>query len=310
MASLAPFVIIPELTAVAIAYRNTSLIADEAMPRVPISKQEYRYRVHATSERYTIPRTKVGRLGTPNRVTAGFTEESGFAEGYALDDPVPNADIEQSTENYDPLSHAAEYVTDLLELDREVRVAGMTFTAGNYPAGNRVTLSGTSQWSDQANSDPIGDIQTAIDTPLLRPNTLIFGQESWSTLRKHPHIMNAVFGTGADRGLARRQQVAELFEVDRVLVGEGYVNTARKGQADNFARVWGDHMAAIHLNRTANTQRGTTFSFSPTWKNRQAGTIQDSDIGALGGVRVRVVDFVDEKISAPDAGYLISDTNA
>jgi hypothetical protein len=310
MSTVAPFVVIADLTAVAIAYRNTSLIADEVMPRVPISNQKYRYRVWEKEERYTIPNTRVGRLGVPNRVTAGFTEESGFAEGYALDDPVPNSDINQNVEGYDPLAHAAEYITDLLELDREVRVATLMFDAAQYVTGNKVTLSGTDQWSDQANSDPIGDIETALTTPLVRPNTLVFGQQSWSTLRKHPDILNAVIKTGADKGLARRSEVAELFEVDNVYVGRGHHNTAKKGQTATFSRVWGDSMAAIHLNPTAGVQRGLTFCFSPTWNNRQAGTIQDPDIGASGGQRVRVIDFVDEKISAPDAGYFIDDCTA
>lgn len=309
-ATVAPFVVIPDLTAVAIAYRNTALIADSVMPRVPVASQTYRYRVHDTEERYTFPTTRVGRLGTPNRVTAGFTEVEGFCEGYALDDPVPNSDMNQSVPNYNPMAHATEYVTDLIELDREVRVANLLFDANQYPAGNKVTLSGTDQWSDTSNSNPIGDIETALTTPLMRPNTLVFGQTAWSTLRQHPDILNAVIRSGADRGLATKGEVASLFEVNEIFVGDAFINTATKGQTATFSRVWGDSMAAIHLNRNANTSRGVTFCMSPTWQGRQAGTIQDPDIGAQGGVRVRVLEFVDEVVTAGDAGYFIDDVTA
>ena len=37
--SNAPFPIDPELTAIAIAYRNGRMIADEVLPRVPVGKQ-------------------------------------------------------------------------------------------------------------------------------------------------------------------------------------------------------------------------------------------------------------------------------
>ncbi len=39
----AAFPIQPELTAIAIAYKNRSLIADQVLPRVPVGKQDFKY---------------------------------------------------------------------------------------------------------------------------------------------------------------------------------------------------------------------------------------------------------------------------
>ena len=41
--SKAPFPIDPHLTAIAIGYRNLSLIADSVLPRVPVGKAEFKW---------------------------------------------------------------------------------------------------------------------------------------------------------------------------------------------------------------------------------------------------------------------------
>ena len=39
--------------------------------------------------------------------------------------------------------------------------------------------------------------------------------------------------------MVSRQEFAEFFELQEVLVGAGFVNQAKKGQAASMARVWG-----------------------------------------------------------------------
>ena len=67
----APFHVSPELTAIAIAYRNpvTDYIADLVMPRTrPVGKLEFSYTVYDLSA-FNRPNTFVGRKGRPNEVT-------------------------------------------------------------------------------------------------------------------------------------------------------------------------------------------------------------------------------------------------
>ena len=60
-----PFPITPAMTAVAIAYRNPRLIADEVLPRVPVPLQEFKYLKYTLEDGFTIPDTKVGRKSAP-----------------------------------------------------------------------------------------------------------------------------------------------------------------------------------------------------------------------------------------------------
>lgn len=112
----APFPIQPELTAIAMAYRNTDLVADRVLPLITVGKQEFKYLVYDKADRYAIPDTKVARKSRPNEVEFGSTEKTASTEDHALDDPVPQADIENAPPNFDPLGNATEGIMDLIQL--------------------------------------------------------------------------------------------------------------------------------------------------------------------------------------------------
>lgn len=308
--SKAPFPIQPALTAIAIAYRNPRLIADDVLPRVPVGSQEFKYLKHALAEGFTVPDTKVGRKSRPNQVEFSATEETASTADYGLDAPVPQADIDNAPPNYDPLGKAAETTSNLVQLDREIRVSNLVFTAANYPSGNKATLSGTSQWSDKDDSTPLDAITDALDSVVMRPNIGILGRAVSTALRRHPQMVKAYHGNSGDSGMVPLGFLADLLELEAIFVGEARLNTARPGQAATLARVWGKHAAFIYRDSLASAQSGTTFGFTAQWGTRVGGSKEDPDIGLRGGQRVRVGESVKEVISAPDLGYFFENAVA
>lgn len=308
--AITPFPIQPTYTAIAIAYKNAKLIADSVLPRIPIGTQEFRYLKHALAESFTLPDTKVGRKGQPTRIDFSAIEVADKTEDFGLEDAVPQSDIETAPDNFDPLGRATEGLTDLILLNREKRAADLVFTLGNYPTTNRRTLSGTSQWSDFTNSQPISDILDALDSVVVRPNVLVLGQATWNKLSQHPKIVEAVFGTGAKTGIVKREAVADLFELDEILVGQGWVNTAKKGQAASLARVWGKHALLFNRNNLADNNRGVTFGYTAEFGNRIAGAYEDKNVGLRGGQVIRVGESVKELIAANDLAYFFQNAVA
>jgi len=306
----APFPVQPYLTAIAIAYRNPVLIADEVLPRVPVGVQDFKYLKHNLADGFTIPDTKVGRRGKPNQVDFQATETSSSTQDYGLDDPVPQADIDNAPANYDPLMRATEGVTDLILLDREKRTADLVFDAAQYATANKTTLSGTSQWSDFTNSDPLAAILNALDGMVMRPSIMVLGQAVFTKLRTHPKVVQAFYGNAATAGVVPREFLAQLLEMEAVLVGQGWLNTAKKGQPVSLARVWGKKCALLYRDRLADANRGVTFGFTAEWGSRVAGAQPDPDIGLRGGQRVRVGESVKELLTANDLGYLFTDAVA
>lgn len=311
MPTTAPFPVQPELTAIALAYRNPQLIADAVLPRVPVGKAEFKYFKHDKDSMFTVPDTKVGRKSETNIVETGGTEVADFTQDYGLKDYVPVADQRNAQGSpFNPLARATEFITHLVELDREVRTASLVFAAAQYATSNKVTLSGGSQWSDYTNSNPVAAILAAMDAMLMRPNVIVLGQAVWTAVRQHPKVVESVKSTGAGAnavGMVSRQQFADLLEVQDVIVGQGWVNSAKKGASASYARAWGKHCALIYRDQVASVE-GTTFGFTAEFVGKQVRSWYDQEVGAQGSDCVQLVDSVREVICANDLGYLF--TNA
>lgn len=307
---VAPFPInAPLIAAVVIAYANRQMIADAVMPRVPVGKAEFKYLVQNMADQFTVPDTKVGRKARPNQVESVGDMPTASVADYGLDEIVPVEDVRNAPEGVDPLAVAAEFVMKLVTLDREVRVASVVFNPANHV--NKTTLTGSAQWSDYTSSDPISAILTALDLPVMRPNVMTIGRAAWTKLILHPRVIDYVNGKGGTSGGVTRQQLANALELEEILVGEAFVNTARKGQPMALQRTWGKHAAFMYREKPSDTSRSTTWGFTAEFGTRVSDTKFDDDAGGLdGGYRVRAGERVRELVSAPDLSYFFQNVIA
>lgn len=300
--SAAPYPVNPEvIQAVAISYRNTKLIADSVMPRVPVGTKDFKYRAMNLADGFTVQDTKVGRKSKPNRVEVTGNLVPASCVDYGLDDVVPMEDLKNAPQGVDPVAVQTEFVTGLVALDREIRVANTVFGAANH--ANKATLSGTSQWSDYVNSDPVTAIMSALDAVIMRPNLMTIGRAAFTKLAMHPKVCKAIFGNNTDAGIVTREQLARLLELDEVLVGEGFVNTAKRGQAAVMSRVWGKHAAFMYRETPSAVANATTWGFSAQFGERTARSYFDDTVGLEGGEVVVVGESLGEIVAAPDLSY-------
>ncbi len=309
--STTAFPVNPELSAIAIGYKNRDidLIADQVLPRVPTA-MKFAYTKYSQADAYTVPPTRVGRKSEPTMVDFGGTLVNDECVDWGLDDLVPNVEIDafnampKPAQMVSPLAKSTSLLTGLILLDREIRVANLVFNTANYVAGNKITLSGTSQWSDFANSNPLDALLAALDVPLIRPNTVTLGQAAWTKMRQHPRLIQAANASAQTGGAITRQQLADLLEVKNVLVGAGFANTAKKGQAPVMSRVWGKHCALLFVSEDMANADQPQFGFTAQFGSRIAGNIPDPKKGLRGGETVRVGESVKEVICASEAGYM------
>ena len=316
----APFVIVPSLCAVAVMYRQGKRIADDVLPRVPVDTESFRYIKYGLADSFNAPDTRVGRLSAPNQITWGSTELTDSVNDEGLDSPVPNKDIlawqkaresgQGMASQVDPLSLATEMVMETVENRREVRAANLVFNAASYGANNKVTLSGTGQWSDKVNSDPLVAIKGYFDSMIVRPNIGVLGRLVATQLSMHPKVVGAVYKNGTVGGSVPMRAIADQLELDELYVGDAYVNTAAPGQAATMSRVWGKHAAFLFRDKQANTRGKVTFGYTAQYGDRIAGTIENSGIGLRGGVMVRAGESVKEIVTANDLGYFVQNAVA
>jgi len=251
----------------------------------------------------------VGRKGVVQQVEFTGEERTDSVRDYGLDDVVPQRDIDTArslraagNSAFDPEARAVEGLTHLTLLDREKRVAAMVQDPANYDVDKKVVL------TDPA-SDPIAVISAALDaTFIMRPNVAAMGRKAWTALSTNPNILKAINRTSGDKGRASREAVAELFELSEILVGDSYVNAARKGQTAAFERVWGANIALIHRNTQAGPDGAApSWGWTAQFDGRVSGRFFDPKVGLKGATTLRVGEQVREVIAAPATGYLIED---
>lgn len=302
----APFPTNPVVLAIIMGFVNAKMIADLVLPRLKVGKPEYQYIKYEKGQTLIIPETRVGRKGKPNTIELTGELVQGLCVGDALDYDIPTIDFDSAPPGVDLINQAAEWLANFIALSREKRVAALAFDAARYDANHKTDLVGNNRWDvTHADSDPVEDISLAIDACLYHPTDMTLSRKGFSRLQRNTNIVKAVNKTSGDKGIATRQEIAALFELDRINVGDAWGNSAKKGQAASLVRLWGNDCLLHYTDPTIqNPAMGMTFGFTAELR-KFGGNKDDDSIGPEGGVKVRAGEYVDEHIMAPDCAYLI-----
>lgn len=297
----------PSMTAIAIAYRNpdVTMIADDVLPRVPVGALTFDWIEYPEAEMFGVPDTRVGPRSAPNQVELTGEKRSASIEDFGIDIPLDAPTIARAeAAGYDPRNRATEMATNIVLLDREIRVARVITDPALYNAEQK--LAATASAFFDAAADPWDAVDEMLDKCWVKPNQLVFGHGTWRDFRKHPKVVQKVKGSTTSTGVLTRQEVAEAFEVNRIFVGSGRVNVARPGLAPTFNRTWGASITGQFIDRTVTPETGgVTFGMTAVYGSKIAGTKQ-VDMGMRGGEIVRSGESVRELVVARRAGFLIS----
>lgn len=299
------------LSNLSVKYRNAAMIWASLMPVIKVGKRSDKFFKYNKADSYKLADDKIGPKSLPNEMDWGVSEDNYSVKDHALGDWLPQEVIDNADNPLQPEIDTNDFLNMLMDIAQEKRVADIIFAAGSYPAGNKVQLAGNDQWGGSTD-DPIDDIQTAIEACFIRANTLVFGVDTWLKFRKLPEILDAckaVAGATLRGGMASGQEVAQLFEVEQVLVGRSRYITSKEGQTATFARLWGKHCAALYAEKNPGIK---SISFGATFMEMLRQTQRDFDTkrGIKGAHYLKVACNSDEKVIASDCGYLIEDAVA
>lgn len=321
------------LTNISIAFVQdaSSFIAGRVFPIVPVSKQSDAYFEYVRGEFNRDEMTE----RAPGTESAGGTYEIGTNTYYARTRAYHRDIPEQVRANADsPLSldrEATIFVTQKGLISREVQWATRYFTQVNpgdvwtfdvdgvasaptaaasfdpRNAANNDVL----QWND-ASSNPIEDIRRGKREVLqetgFQPNKLTLGRAVYDALVDHPDIVGRI-DRGQTTGAARANLVtlADLFEVDEVLVMNAVRNTAAKGQTAAHSFIGGKNALLTYSPATPGIMTpsaGYTFNWTGLVGSGDEGMrIKRFYIDALASDRVEIDMSYDQKVIAKDLGY-------
>lgn len=306
-----PFVIVPQLTRIAMAVQNSEFIADAVCPRVQVPGELFQYTLVTTKDRFQHPDDTINRTGKLNELEFAQSDATDRTIDRGLAAPVPLVDVERAAaaNMANPRGAAVENLTQIMLLNREQRVADLLFTAGNYTLKKTLDDQATKyRWDNATNGDPIGYMEDAMADMVVRPNIGVLGYNVMLAVRRHPKTISRLYGASSTRGTARLEDIAAELGLDAIHVGGAWKDSAKKGQSATMARIWGNFAALIRVSSSlASTQTvEPVFAFTAQYEGRTAGTWFDPSRGKKGVEMLKVTESVKELISWTEAGYLFS----
>ena len=298
-------VVDPVLSNVSKAYSNEQYIASMILPKFSVKKQTGKYYIYDKAKfRQNVTKRAAGAKA--NEVEYGLSTASFEAEDHALKEKTPWEIIDQADDALNPEMDAAENVTEQLMIDAEISLATTMASTANIT--QNTTLSGTSQWSDYTNSDPIADVKTAMQTVQKaigrKPNTMVISKEVFDVIVDHPDIVERIKYT--QLGVATEELLARLFKVEKVIVGEAIYETATEGQTSDTDYIWGKHCWLMYIAPQVRL-RTITFGLTFSYEDRKIKKWDDEDAEAR---FIRANDNYVQKLVATEACYLIKNAVA
>ena len=304
------------LSNMVIGFEPQNIIVDQIFPSVPVGKQSDKYYKWDKGDFFRVPNTLRAPKAKGQEVTYSVSSDSYYCDNHALRHEEPFEAMANSDLVLSGREKKVRSLKSLLMLGREDRVASLVTSGTNV--GSYTTLSGTGQWSDYTNSDPINDMETGKEairsTTGLDPNLLIISQPVFRKLVHHPDLIDRL--KYVQKGILTAANLAELFEIDKILIGKTIKNTGEEGHTDSFTNVWGNHAVLMHVTNGPDPDgKDPSAGYSFDWTSPILGGLpmaaeiwNDPDGGNFENRRVQY--YGSEKITATELIYSIIDAVA
>jgi hypothetical protein len=271
------------LTNISVAYLQNpaNFIASRVFPNVRVQKQSdlyYTYDRGFFNQNEAKPRA-------PNTEAAvagyGISTASYRANVVALKDQISWQVEANADAGLDMERASLSMLMQKMMIQKEVDWASRYFTTGvwgtNYTGVSGVPTGGqVRQWSDQTNADPIIDIRKAktdmLESTGFEPNTFVISQRVMDALVDHPDIVDRIKYSGGvgntNPAMTSAQTLAQLLQLDRILVMRSIQNTAAEGDANVHSFIGGKSALLTYVAPTPGL-RTPTAGYTFTWSGYQ-----------------------------------------
>lgn len=243
-------VIDPILSGIAQGYRIMDLIGSALFPRVPVRTRGGQI-IEFDRDAFRLYATKRSPGGKTARIQFGYSGKPFALLQDSVEVPLPREHMQDAAAvpGIDLGKRAVNVAMRNMLLSLEVDQATLATTAGNYGAGNKVTLSGTTKWSASTGT-PLTDIDTGREAIRqacgVYPNTLVLSALAFNACKNNPNVVarmqyNGVAGT--DASMITPKMLAGLFNVENVVIGAGVYWSDANVSTD----IWGNNAVLAYV---------------------------------------------------------------
>ena len=300
----------------AILQDPSAFIADQVFPQLPVSKQSDLYREYPRGA-FNRDEMEKRAPGTESAQVAYETSTTPYyADVWAAHVDIDEQTEENADEEVDLDFEAVQLLSHKALINRDAQWAANYFVTGVWTFEEDFGAQATQQWNDYTNSAPLQEIEGKKvemgSSTGMEPNTLILGRRVWQQLKNHPDLVGRL-DRGQTTGPARvlLQSLANLLELDRVLVSRSIVNSAAEGAADSHDYIMGNHALLLYVPDSPGRytpSAGYTF----TWRGFSGATAAGSRMKRIespltASRRIEIESAYAQQLISPDLGSMLLD---
>lgn len=288
------------LTNISVGWPTEGLAGAALFPSVTVRKQSDKYYIFGREG--WLPEVDLRAPGTEaNEISgAAVSLDTYYAQEHALQIAVTDEERENADSPLSPDRDGTNIVTSKIMLGRERTFQTLATTAANYASGHSVTLSGTSQWNDYANSDPISDLRTAkltIHSKIFtEPNVAVIPYQVMTKLEDHPDFLERI--KYSERAIFSPELLASVLGIERVIVPGVGINSAVLGQTASLGYLWGKDVVVAYVPPSAGL-KVPAYGYEFVWGNQAVDRWREekrkSDV-------IRISRYYDVKLVAQGEG--------
>lgn len=308
------------LTNISIAYFQdaSNFVADRVFPTVPVSKSTDLYYIINREDWNRNNVKKRARGSKPAIMTHELGTDTYSCDIYALGDVVTDEDEADTDEVLAQDTNIVEGLTRQGLINREESFVEQFMSASSAWTNKRTGVASNPTgdqrelWSNDS-SDPIKQVEAEVlrimELTGYKPNKLTLSYPVYSALKNHADIIDRVkYGqTAGGPAIVNLNTLAQVFDVDEILVTSAIHNTATEGQDESNSFIAGKS-ALLTYSAQSPSRRAPSAGYTFAWNvyspagmrmRRHRMEVELSDL-------IVMDDAYDQKLVADDMGVLFT----
>ncbi len=253
-------VIDPVLSTVVQGYKNPKVVGFSLFPRVNVQVSGGQI-IEFGKEAFVVSNLRRSPGAATKRVNFGYLGKPYSLVQDAIECLVPYEYMRDASivPGIDLASKALNLGMQKTSLPLEIEQATLACNAANYPAANKITLSGTSKWSDPTCNigKQIDDGKEAIRAQTgAYPNTIVLSATAFRAAKNNPLVIDRFKYTSKESVTA--EMLAGLWELDKVEVGTAISSTDGVTTTD----VWGNNAVLAYVPQIPTTMEEPSYGYT------------------------------------------------
>lgn len=261
-----------------------------------------------------------GPKGDYNEGEYEFTEDSYKTKERGWEEPLDDAEQNMYRNFLDMERVAAMRAWEVLLTRLEARVLAVAIDATVSASRN---ANATTVWTNHANAVPITDVRAARRAVWLRtgrrPNVMAMAYDTFEDCRMCVQVTNAIASQGAGSSIKpgdiNEAMLAQVFDVEEVVVTESIKNTANVGQTASIASLFPEDKVWLGVRSNSMDYRDPCFGRILHWggdgsmiseNESLIGVVETYRWEKTRGDRLRVRHQTEEKALYPEMAQVIT----